>query len=112
MDDLTLFADQRGQLETAREAIETWLWTQRRLQVHPGVHVVPAREPSTYLGVRVSSSGLAPGEKVRRRLRAKVREAAGRGPRALARSLQAYLGVLRLAPNDVASDKIVARDDI
>lgn len=56
--------------------------------------MVPAGEPSTYLGVRVGRAGLGPGEKLRRRMPDRVRAAAMRGAAALERTLRAYLGVL------------------
>lgn len=95
MDDAVLFADERAQLEDARAAIEAWLDTERRLALNPGRgHVVPAAEPSTYLGHRVSRAGLSPGRKVRRRLRDNVRAAAGRGPESLYQSLVSYRSIV------------------
>ena len=93
MDDLTLFADSAQELEEARLALTTWLREQRRLELKPAA-VVPAGEPCTYLGVRVSRGGLGPGEKFRRRMSERLQLAALRGPVAFERSLQAYLGQL------------------
>jgi len=89
MDDLVLFADDRAALADARAAITAWLAEHRRLSLGPS-HIVDAREPCTFLGYRVSPSGLSAGKKMRRRLPPRVRAAARRGPRALERTLQSY----------------------
>lgn len=57
--------------------------------LEPGCgEIVPGAEPSTYLGYRVSRSGIGPGRKIRRRMRGKIRQAARCGPKALHASLQ------------------------
>ena len=96
-DDFALFGDDAGRLAEAREAIAVWLAEQRQLELSPKKgRVAPAGEPSVFLGVRVSRSGLAPGPKVRRRMPGKVREASRKGPAALIRTLRSYRGSLRV----------------
>ncbi|MCG8423786.1 MAG: RNA-directed DNA polymerase [Proteobacteria bacterium] len=100
MDDFSLFADERGRLESAREAIRDWLASERRLELKPrNQSVQPTREPSTYLGFRVSRAGLGMGPKAKRRLQARLR-ATKRGSSnldQLERSLRSLQGMLRLA---------------
>jgi retron-type reverse transcriptase len=91
MDDAVLFADDRTQLLDACAAISAWLGAERRLVLNPGSgHVVPAAQPSTWLGYRVSRAGLSPGHKVRRRLRENVRAAAERSQESMYQSLVSY----------------------
>lgn len=91
MDDMSLFADDRDRLEECRAAIEVWLLEQRGLTLNrKRWHVIPAGQPSTYLGYRISRAGLGPGRKVRRRMRDKVRVAGARGPDSLRETLQSY----------------------
>ena len=91
MDDFTLFADEKSQLCEARAAIAAWLAERRKLSLNPKrMHVRPAGEPSTFLGYRVTRAGLAPGEKMERRLAINVRRAASQGPAALARTMRSY----------------------
>jgi hypothetical protein len=95
MDDCSLFSDDRAVLEDAREAIREWLWTKRRLTLNPRrLAVQPTAQPSTYLGFRVSRSGLLPGPKAKRRLKQRLRDAEALGTDRLVRSLRAYRGVL------------------
>ncbi len=95
MDDFTLFSDERTQLEDAREAIREWLSTERRLALKPRHQTVqPTAQASTYLGFRVSRSGLLPGPKAKRRLKQRLRNAEAMGIERLVRSLRAYRGVL------------------
>jgi hypothetical protein len=75
--------------KSAQGAVAGWLAEHRRLTLNPG-HIVETAQPCTFLGYRVSRAGLAPGKKLRRRLPERVRRAAGRGPRALERTLQSY----------------------
>jgi hypothetical protein len=92
MDDFTLFTNDREVLVAAREAIEAWLQSKRRLELKPNYgHVVPAAEPATYLGYRMSRAGLSPSRKLRRRLRARMRRAAERGPEAVVRTVRSYV---------------------
>jgi hypothetical protein len=95
MDDFTLFANDREQLEDWREVIREWLWRERRLTLKPKRQAVqPTTQPATYLGFRVSRAGLMPGPKAKRRLKQRLRNADVLGPDRLARSLKAYRGVL------------------
>jgi len=95
MDDLTLFADSRGQLAEAREAVVEWLARERQLGLSSrSGAVVPASEPCTYLGARISRAGLGPSRKVRRRLARNVRHAAAAGEDALIRCIRSYRGLL------------------
>ncbi|MBL9008151.1 MAG: hypothetical protein JNJ46_28085 [Myxococcales bacterium] len=51
------------------------------------------REPTRFVGYRVSRAGVSPGRKVKRRLKKRLRAAAERGPESLARSIASYRGV-------------------
>lgn len=96
LDDFVLFGDDAGRLREARERIVEWLWEERRLRPNPkrwNVHGTD--EPSTFLGYRVTRGGVAPGKKLMRRLRGKVRAAARKGPAALVRTVKAYEGLVR-----------------
>ena len=94
MDDLALFGDDRAELEEIREAIREWLQRERHLELKARRDTVcPTSEPSTYLGFRVSRSGVLPGPKTKRRLRRRLRHAATVGPEGLARTLGAYRGL-------------------
>lgn len=95
MDDFTLFGDNRPALVEAREAIREWLQSERKLELKPRHDAVqPTAQPSTFLGYRVSRSGLLPGPKAKRRLRQRLRQVDALGPDRLARGLRAYRGVL------------------
>jgi hypothetical protein len=93
MDDITLFHDDPAVLESARNEIEAWLAQERGLTLSIAT-VRPTRDPSTYLGFRVSRAGLAPGPKAKRRLKQRLSRAGLTAPAQLARGLQAYRGVL------------------
>jgi RNA-directed DNA polymerase len=95
MDDFVLFHDDAGRLVEARTAIEAWLLRERRLRLNPKRWAVHrADEPSVFLGYRVTRGGVAPGKKLMRRLRGKVRAAAGRGVMALERTVASYRGLV------------------
>jgi RNA-directed DNA polymerase len=95
MDDFVLFDDDPGRLALARSAIADWLARERGLALKPrGGQVRPAREAATFLGYRVSRSGICPGRKLRRRFAARVRAAADSGDAALERCLVSYRGLL------------------
>ena len=95
MDDFSLFADDRGQLEDAHQAIREWLASERKLALksqREGVR--PTSQAATVLGFRVSRSGVLPGPKAKRRLERRLRAARSMGVDRLARSLQAYRGMM------------------
>ena len=95
MDDFTLCGDDRPALVEAREAIREWLRSERKLELKPRHDAVqPTAEPSTFLGYRVSRSGLLPGPKAKRRLKQRLRQVDALGTERLARGLRAYRGVL------------------
>ena len=95
MDDFDLFGDDRSLLEDQRETIREWLWSERRLELNPHRQAVrPTSQPSTYLGFRVSRSGLSPGPKAKRRLKQRLKNADAIGVDKLVRGLRAYRGVL------------------
>jgi hypothetical protein len=95
MDDMTLFHDDHRTLEDARDAIRDWLWSERRLELKSYDHTLqPTAQPSTFLGFRVSRSGLAPGPKAKRRLKQRLRRTEDLGTAALVRGLRAYRGMM------------------
>lgn len=95
MDDMALFADDRAVLEEARAAIGEWLARERRLRLNrKRWQVLSTRQASTYLGYRVSRSGLTPGRKIRRRMPDKLRAAARRGPAAVGESVRSYAALI------------------
>ena len=94
MDDFSLFGDDRGQLLSARAALTDWLLRERGLTVgRKRWEVFDTREPTRFVGYRVSQAGVSPGRKVKRRLKKRLRAAAERGPDSLARSVASYRGV-------------------
>ncbi len=94
MDDSVCFGDDRAELEDAREAIRDWLWTERRLTLKRRRDAVqPTSQPGTFLGFRVSRSGVAPGPKAKRRLKRRLLNVDATGADHLARSLRAYRGL-------------------
>ncbi len=94
MDDFTLFGDDRIFLEEAGEAIIEWLARERRLELkYPDARVLPTTQPVTFLGFRVSRSGLLVGPKAKRNLRARLRQVDGLGYERLVRGLRAYRGI-------------------
>ncbi len=94
MDDFSLFSDDREQLLAARDAVGEWLLRERGLQLgRKRWEVFDTREPTRFVGYRVSRAGLAPGPKVKRRLKKRLRASAERGPESLARSVASYRGV-------------------
>ncbi len=75
MDDLTLVGDDRTALLDARDAIADWLAVERRLELSDRFAVPrTTRRPHRYLGYVVSRAGIAPGRRLRRRLRAAMRD--------------------------------------
>jgi retron-type reverse transcriptase len=95
MDDFVLFANDALLLEDAREAIRSWLQSERGLELkrrRDGVQ--PASHPSTYLGFRVSRAGVLPGPKAKRRLRQAMANTESMGGDRLERTLSAYRGLL------------------
>ncbi len=94
MDDSVCFGDDRAELEDAREAIRGWLWTERGLALKRRRDTVqPTSQPGTFLGFRVSRSGVAPGPKAKRRLKQRLLNVDATGADHLARSLRAYRGL-------------------
>lgn len=94
MDDFSLFADDRDTLLSARSAISDWLLQNRGLTLgRKRWEVFDTREPTRFVGYRVSRAGVSPGRKVKRRLKNRLRAAAERGPDSLARSIASYRGV-------------------
>lgn len=94
MDDFGLFDNDRERLEDAREAIREWLQRERGLALNPKRQLVlPTTQPCTYLGFRISRSGLAPGPKAKRRLKQRLRDVDSIGTHRLVRSLRSYQGV-------------------
>ena len=91
MDNLDLFHDDRAVLEEARTAIGDWLASKRGLQLNPkGGDVTPTRQPTVYLGFRVSRAGLSMGPISRRRMKARLRALRDGARGDLHATLQAY----------------------
>ncbi len=95
MDDLTLFDDDPRRLGEARQAVAGWLARERRLELNPkrGT-VVPAAQPSVYLGYRVSRGGILPSRKMKRRMKKRLRALRHQGRARLERSLRSYRGLM------------------
>ncbi|MBN8454036.1 RNA-directed DNA polymerase [Accumulibacter sp.] len=95
MDDLVLFADSKGQLLDARTVVGDWLCEQRGLSLNPKrLAVEPTWTPATFVGYRISRAGIAPGRKLRRNFRRRLRVAGERGEESLMRSIRSYRGLL------------------
>lgn len=95
MDDFSLFGDDPVQLRAAREAVVAWLRDHRRLELgRRRWHVHDTREPAEFVGCRVTRGGLLPAAKVWARMPARLREAARRGPSALARTVASYRAIV------------------
>ena len=76
MDDFSVFGDDRLALEDAGAAIGEWLHAERGLALkRQNEAVQPTTQASTFLGFRVSRSGLLPGPKARRRLAQRLQQA-------------------------------------
>jgi len=95
MDDLVLFADSDAWLESCRADIADWLARERGLRLKdPEAPILPNTQPATFLGFRVSRTGVLPGPKMKRRLRVRLAGADALAAGRLARGLIAYRGVL------------------
>ena len=95
MDDLALFAGSKQSLLDARSAIGDWLHAQRGLSLNPKrLAVEPTRTAATFVGYRISRAGIAPGRKLRRNFRRRLRVAGDRGEESLIRSIRSYRGLL------------------
>jgi RNA-directed DNA polymerase len=95
MDDCVLFCDDKGHLEDCRTLLAAWLADNRGLTLNPNkLDVTPHHSPGVFLGYRISRSGISPSHKLRRRMKARLRLAAGKGDEALIRSIRAYGGLL------------------
>lgn len=93
MDDFSLFSDDRQQLLAARTEITAWLLRERGLTLgRKRWEVFDTREPTRFVGYRVSPAGVLPGRKVKRRLKKRLRLAAEHGTDSLARSIASYRG--------------------
>ena len=95
MDDLLFFADDGETLERLRRAVADWLGTERRLRLKAtGGEIVPTERSGVYLGYRISRGWIDASRKLRRRMIARLRVAAAKGPEALARTEASYRGLL------------------
>ena len=97
MDDAALFADSRAELTEAREEARRWLACKRRLQLkHPGAQPKSTVGRFTYLGYRVSRSGIRPAKAMLVRLRQRIAELVLAGDlERIERSVASYRGVVR-----------------
>ena len=96
MDDMTLFSDSRNVLMEARERAGEWLRTERRLHFkHPGAEPRSTTGHFTYLGYRVSRSGVEAAPKTLRKMKRRIAELVIRGDiESIERSVASYRGVL------------------
>lgn len=94
MDDFVLFHDSRQFLAGAQSILKDWLWQERGLNLHARQRLGSTAEPTTYLGFRLSRAGLAPGPKMKRRLRQRLAATNFRRPERLRRTLLAYRGLM------------------
>jgi len=87
MDELTLMGDDRELLFDARDAIADWLALERRLDLSDR-WAIPrtTRLPHRYLGYTVSRGAIAPGRRLRRRVRLAVESGDHRALRSLGRA--------------------------
>ena len=91
MDNLDLFHDDPAVLASARTGIEDWLWRERGLRLNPkSGEIRSTRQPTVYLGYRVSRAGLAMGPVARRRMKARLRQVRNRDDVDVTAMLQAY----------------------
>ena len=80
MDDSVLFGDDRARLVDARAAVAEWLRREGRLELNPKRgDVVPNTHAGTFLGYRVSRSGITPSRKLCRSMQGRLRTAANKG---------------------------------
>ena len=75
MDDHTLFSNSANQLKEAHQQIQDWLTTRRKLALNPkSKGVRPSKEPSVYLGYRISPAGLCVGPIARKRMKQRIKK--------------------------------------
>lgn len=97
MDDLLFFGDSETELAEVGQAVADWLKTHRRLELKPDrVGIVPTGTASTYLGYRISRSGIRPGPKLKKNMRIRLRIAAKKGHQVLRRVEASYHGLWML----------------
>ena len=90
-----LFTEDRAQLLDARASVGDWLREQRALRLNPKrLAVDPTWTLATFVGYRISRAGIAPGRKLRRNFRRRLRAAAERGEESLIRTIRSYRGLL------------------
>lgn len=96
MDDLVCFGDSHKELESHRERIAAWLWSERRLRLkRPNASVRETTRRLTYLGARVSRAGIAPRAETLQRLARRIVELALHGDdSSIQPSLASYRGVV------------------
>lgn len=96
MDDTTLFADSRQQLEEAREALGEWLGAERRLRLKkPNAEIRSTRRQTLYLGHRVDRHGMRRSQKAMQRARRRLaRHVVNGSPDELEQAAMSYRGVL------------------
>ncbi len=97
MDDAALFSNSRSRLTEAREAARRWLASQRRLKLKdPEAQPRSTAGRFTYLGYRVSRSGIRPTKTMLERLRHRITELVLSGDvERIERSVASYRGVVR-----------------
>ncbi len=96
MDDLTLFSDSRAQLNEAREASRCWLAAERHLTLkHPAARPRSTGGRFSYLGYRVSRSGIRPARAMLPRIRQRISKLVLSGDvERIERSVASYRGVV------------------
>jgi hypothetical protein len=95
MDDISVFADSRAELETTRDRIGEWLAVERMLELkEPLARPLRTDGHLSYLGYQVTRAGLSLGPKARRRLGERLGAAAS-APDRLRATLTSYAAAWR-----------------
>ncbi|MBF0434629.1 MAG: RNA-directed DNA polymerase [Magnetococcales bacterium] len=96
MDDMLFFAHSKSQLQETRVLVAEWLWEQRRLKLkHPNVAVHSTKQPMTWLGKRISTSGINPSRRLIRKMQCRMTELIRQGDEETIRhAVASYRGVL------------------
>ncbi|MBF0138168.1 MAG: RNA-directed DNA polymerase [Magnetococcales bacterium] len=96
MDDMIFFAHSKSQLEETRTAVAEWLWQHRRLKLkHPHAAVRSTKRPMTWLGKRISATGIHPSRRQLRRMQCRMAALVRHGSnKTIRHAVASYRGVL------------------